>query len=185
MNKRNTVYELYDQDIIVILFDQIFEKVQVQVLNSIQPIFNNNDICFSLDVKRYFLHFLIKESCEYFRNISGINKILLIDNGFTKLPYEIWNYLDKKIVAKFIFNCFNTLKNRYPFPIYITKTIIEMDTSGETQDCIHNMVHIVNKFKEDNINTKKLKEYTLQNGLNFLTNTYLPSTEFKKLLYNS
>ena len=185
MNKKNSIYEIKDLDLTIITLDDIFERVQIQVLNSIYPIFTNNYISFSADVKRFFLHYLIKETCDYFKNSKLKNKILVVDPSFSKRKYEIWNYLDKTIVTKFIIQCFKVMHNRFPFPTYQTENIINLEdiNSGELKDILYKLVQIKNNYANKCITCKDLLKFTKKKGLIYLTNTYIRSNEFKKLLY--
>ena len=177
-----------DFDLTVVTLDEIFGTVQLQTLNSIHLTTTtiNNIITFDSDCKRYFLHFLIKEVCEVMRTITDKNKALLVNPRFMLTDYEIWNYMDRREVARFVYSSFDTLKEHLPFPVLCCFDNIDLDErTGETIDVLNILSMLTAAHSIKPITTKKLKEFSKKNGLTYLTNTYYVSSEFKKLLYGS
>jgi len=183
----NNFRKFNEFDITVVNFERIFESVQLLTLNSIRlTTTKNNYISFDLDCKRYFLHYLIKETCDYMRTIIDKNKILFIGPTFYLNNYEIWSFMDRKEISQFVYNSFKNLKENLPFPIFCSEDSINLtELTGETIDALNIMSMLVSTHSTKPVTTKKLKEFSKKNGLTYLTNTYYVSSEFKKLLYGS
>jgi hypothetical protein len=185
MNKG--IYNCTKFDINVITLDNVFDKVQVEFINNINNFtYQKNYIEFNSEVKRYFLHTIIKVLSEYLYDNKVKNKIVLIQPSFADYDYELWKFIDKDIIIKYVLKLFKQIKNDFPIPIYITDNSVDLNsTSGEVDEVLNILSEIVNNFKSKVINTKKLRKYSEKNGLLYLTNIYFVSGKFKKLLFNS
>ena len=174
-------------DVTVVTLDKIFEAVQVNTLNSVCfSSTKGNYKQFDSDCKKFFLHFLIKEICDRMRSIKFTNKILLITPDIQNIPYDIWNYLDPEVVMSFLVSSFQTLKNNFPFPVYVLPEHIDIENrTGETVDLLNILSLKVHEHSMKPISLKKLKSFSKKNGLAYLANTYYISSEFQKLFYST
>jgi hypothetical protein len=179
------IYNFYDYDLTVITFDKVFERIQLKLIDSLtQTPSENNYNIFNADCKRFLLHYLIKESCDCMRQITPRNKILLVDPSYQTNNYEIWEYFDRAVVIKFIQSSLKTLKDNFPFPIYIIDEPINLnDKSGELMDTLYLLMEKQSNHHIRPFHMQKLKQFSKRNGLKFLTNSYYISSEFKKLFY--
>lgn len=186
----NSSYIFNDLELTVIPLDYFFYNIQLKFLNSIThnlpTSVNNNYIQLEKEVKQYFLHAIIFETCKYFQEDKSRNKILVVDPSFSNKDYELWNFINKDQVVGYILKTFKLLKKSLPMPIYVSDKIINFSNrTGEIEDILQILVDRKNDIRESVYNTKRLKKFTEDNGLLFLTNSYITTTDFKKLIYKT
>lgn len=173
-----------EYDLNIILFNDIFYNIQFNTINeissfSLPPVKHYVEL--NSDIKRILLHFIIKESCDTISNINKKNKVLVINELD---DYEIFNYLERDKVIKFIKDSFKSLKNKFPFPSYILEDEIDFNNmTGELEDVLHDLHKEVDNYSTKSKTSRRLRGYSSQKGLKYLTDSYLVSGEFKKLLY--
>jgi hypothetical protein len=184
---RDNIYNFKEYGLTILTIDDIFNNVQVELLN-ILPLTTTTKyyyIPINQDFKRLFLHFFIEAICDEMAKISNSNKILYIQSSFIDNNYEIWEYVDKEEIFQLVMKNTKKIQNKLPFPVVISDSNVDLSNmTGESVDLIHNLISKIDKHKFKPVTFRKLREVSIKNGLNSLTDKYYQSSKFRKLIYS-
>jgi len=174
----------------IVLFDQILEKSQNDLVKEISLSIHQNIILYiqslDQDIKRLLLHFITINIFNKIQELNGSDKILFVQPTFKDhIMKEFVEARKTTKVYNFVFNTLLLLSKRVPFPMYVSRNVIDLNnmSAGETKELIHKLQGKINKFKNSNMSSKLLKKFTQKKGLIYLEKEYLQSKEFKKLFY--
>ena len=183
-------YKISYLDLTVITLDEIFKTAQSKAISHFKDDPNlaieaSAVYKFNPDVRKFLLHYLLFESLQRMLKCSDRNKVMLIQPSIKNLYISEWkSYYKQNKVYDFIAISFKKLIKDLPFPVCISYHNLDFSkiTSGESKDIIHCLTKQLNNHELQTISNRKLKAFTLKNGLTFI-NKYCESDEFKKLLY--
>ena len=183
----NKIYIFENPDLVVIPFEKIFENIDLQFLNYTynNKIAKNNYFKFDTDLKKLLLHFVIFEVCNFFIKSKYKNKILLVQPSFADQNFEVFNYINKDQIVKFILNSFHKLNSCFPFPVLVyDKSINLYDlNTGEVREVLIKSKEVINTYLLKTPNMRDIKKFTEKNGLKFLHNQYFNEQQFKSIFY--
>lgn len=184
MITNKNLYKFSKYDLTVITLDSVFESIQLCLSVYIDILYNIER--FNSDAKALLLHNLLLQTCEHFKKLNNhSNKILLVQPSFADYDYEIYKHFDKQKITNFIITNFKKISNNLPFPVYVqnTNTNLNDKYSGETIELLNRLVKIKDTFQLKSPSLSKIKQFTFDHGLNYLTNVYLLKPETKGIYY--
>lgn len=177
-------YSYPDFNLNIISFADVFASASIKLLNNPLIYSKNNYNRFDSDCKRFFLHYLILDACNYISEPGSRNTILFISKDFTQKSYEIFEYFDRVEVSNFVIQQFQKLKSLLPFVVYISEDFVDFSKSsnGEVIDHLMLINNTIVKRLPNPKTSRKLYQFAEKNGLNSIANNFLLSNSFKKLM---
>jgi len=179
-------YECSKPKLIIISFDCIFELVVINVINTVFNIYGNVIPVSKLDkdVKRIFIHYLLEQIYKRMILETNRNVILYINTSFTTKSNELWEYIEKEKLKRFILKECKSISNNSPLPIYVEDNDIDLtDNSGETREAINKLYQTLKTFKQKVTSLRKLRKYSKDNGLLRFMDDYHHKKHYKNNMF--
>ena len=170
----------------IVTFDDIFDLVVIHVINIIYNIYGDLDLIKTLnkDIKKIFIHSLLDQIYNRMIKEKDVNNILYINTSFTTNFSELWTYIDKTKVEKFLIKTCNTISNKAPLAIHVEPGIIDLlSDCGETKEVVNKLDHTLSEFKRHTTSLSKLKKYSKDNGLVQFMEKYHPENDLKNSMF--
>lgn len=170
----------------IVTFENIFELVVIHVINLIYNIYGDLNQIKKLngDVKKIFKYSLLDQIYRRSMLENDIYYILYINTSFTTFFSEIWTYIEKDKLKKFIIKTCKEISHNALIPMYIDENNINLtDTSGETIEIINKINNTLMSFKNRSISLDKLKKYNMHNGIIHFMHKYYPEDDVKKSVF--
>jgi hypothetical protein len=178
------LYIFEDFDLTVITLDNIFAKTVSVLDNKEYIIYNNTRL--NIDEKKYILSFTFQYTCEQFINLSNLqNKVLLIQPSFADYDYELYEKINKQQIVKFVMTSFKKAGKHLPLPIFVQDHNIDLtnEHAGELIELLNMMSKKVDIHLLKTPNLSKIKQFSTNNGLKYLSDTYFPSQNLQRIYY--
>jgi hypothetical protein len=175
-----------DPNLVIITFDDIFKKVVIHVINIIYNIYGDLELIKTLnsDIKKIFIHSLLDQIYNRMIEEKDINNILYINTSFTTNFSEIWSYIKKEELEKFIIKTCKNISHKAPLPIYVSNEDIDLlKDCGETREILNKLYHTIKLFQNYTTSLNKLKQYSIKNGLTQFMIKYHPEDDIKNSMF--
>lgn len=175
-----------DPNLVIITFDDIFKKVVIHVINIIYNIYGDLELIKTLnsDVKKIFIHSILDQIYNRMVEERDINNILYINTSFTTNFSEMWSYIEKEELEKFIIKICKNISHKAPLPIYVGEDNIDLlNNCGETKEVLNKLEQTVKHFQNQTTSLNKLKQYSQKNGLTQFMHKYHPEDDIKNSMF--
>ena len=173
-------------DLVIITFDEIFQLVVIHVINIIYNIYGNLNLIETLnsDIKKIITHALLDQIYTRMIMEKDINNILYINTSFTTNFSEMWSYIDKDKLERFIIKICNTISHKAPIPIFVERGSVDLTmNTGETKEVVNKLDQSIYNFRKNTTSIQKLKKYSRDNGLVQFIEKYHPEEDIKKSMF--
>lgn len=182
-------YKFTDKDLILINFDVLFNKIEVDILNELSKFHLITDYKFNLsnrDTKKIFYHYMIYEICEEICNNKHNHKKIIVIPPNIRDFHEITKFCDIKELQEFINVIINNIKGKLPIIFYKSSDYIfendNITNSGEYDDIINILLEKCNNISNRSFTFEKIKKLIKRFELTFLSQEYFNSIKTKLLL---
>ncbi len=173
----------------LINFDVLFKEIEVNCLNELDEYGQINDYQINLskrDTKKIIYHNIIHGICEEIRlNENKQTKVIVIPPVFREF-HQIMNFCDSEHLQILLKGLFKRLQNSLPFLIYFADDFIfddYVEESGETKDVVYMILEMTNTLSNKNFTFEKIKKFSNQFELEFLSQEYFNCIKTKLLLH--
>lgn len=165
----------------IISFKYIFQVSSIKALN--------DSHCFDItkfdsNFRKILLHHVFYDSLEFFVN-NSIYRFLLIDHSFLDNSFEIYEYFNFKFVSNFVFSNFRKVQKVFPIPLLFRDFVVDFND----EILIGELMAEGEQILADRIRAPLLKDgfrkFSKRRGLIFLSDKYINTKEFEKLLWRS
>lgn len=177
-------------NILLINFDEVFKGIESECLTELDSYGLIEDYKINLskrDTKKLIYHHIIHGVCEEIRNNPNKqNKVIVIPPTIRDF-HEITEFCDIDTLDKILKTLFKRLSNSLPFLIYFSNDYIFDEVlipeSGETKDIISIITEMSNTISEKSFTFEKIKKFSTQFELEFLSKEYFNCIKTKLLLH--
>jgi len=170
-----------EKHLLLINFDVLFESIEVDCLNELQEygLVNNYQINLSKkDTKKIIYHHVIHGLCEEIRNNKHKYKKVIVVPPVLRSFHEITQFCHPEDLEELLRALIKRLNNSLPFVIYTAKDYIfeqEDIHTGEMEDLTSILSTLCTTFSDKRFTFEKIKRFSEQFDLNFLSKDYFNS----------
>lgn len=177
-----------ESNLMLINFEVLFSTIETDCLNDLQEygLIENYQIDLSKkDTKKIIYHHIIHGICEEVRNNKHKHHKVIVAPTVFLSNHQITQFCNPEEFEILMKLLFKRLKNSLPFIIYSTKDeVFEEDVkSGEMIDLVAILSSLCNNLSNKRFTFEKVKKFSRQFDLNFLSNEYFDSIKTKLLLH--
>jgi hypothetical protein len=176
--------------IILIKFRDIFDIIQLQIINQINQLNlmqENNFSPKNKDIKRIIQYNVIHQICETLINEkSSSKKVIFIDPFIINNNFEIFNYCNFEHFKIYLQKTLKEIDNKLPINLYIAQKdfdyYLDNKENGEYLELLSNLNILIDNNALKNKSFKDIKRYARKKGLTFLKEQYFNELSTKILL---
>jgi hypothetical protein len=178
-----------EENLLLINFDEVFKDIEINCLNELQEygLLENFKIDLSKrDTKKILYHHIILGLCEEIRLNKDSNKKIVIIPPKIREFHEISQFCNLEELEPIINTLLKKLQRYLPFTMFFSEEYIfdkELEHSGERTDLINILSAMYTTNSDKKFTFEKIKKFTSQYELEFLSLEYFNSIKTKLILH--